>query len=72
MHSTEEQMKLLVIAKQAGLASYSPYSKFRVGAALQTKNGKVYTGCNVENRSYGSTICAEQVAITKAVYEGER
>ncbi len=52
--------------------AYVPYSHFRVGAALLTKSGKVFTGCNVENASYSPTICAESTAIVKAVSEGER
>ncbi len=52
--------------------SYSPYSKYRVGAALITSNGKVYTGCNVENVAYGESICAERTAFVKAVSEGHR
>ncbi|KAF9946494.1 hypothetical protein BGZ72_000277 [Mortierella alpina] len=52
--------------------SYSPYSKFRVGAALRTIEGKVYQGCNVENASYGGAICAERTAFVKAVSEGHR
>lgn len=52
--------------------SYSPYSHFTVGAAILTKNGKIYTGCNIENAAYPATICAEQVAITNAVSDGER
>jgi cytidine deaminase len=59
-------------AQAARRYSFSPYSKFRVGAALLTKNGKVYTGCNIENSSYGLTICAERTAIFKAVSEGHR
>ncbi len=57
-------------AKKAQLHSYSPYSKFCVGAAVLMENGKIYSGCNVENASFGGTICAERVAITKAVSEG--
>jgi len=51
--------------------SYSPYSHFTVGAALLTKNGKLYTGCNIENSAFGPTVCAERVAVFKAVSEGE-
>jgi cytidine deaminase len=52
--------------------AYVRYSNFRVGAALLTKSGKIYTGCNIENSSYSATICAERVAFTKAISEGER
>jgi len=52
--------------------SYSPYSHFRVGAALLTENGKIFTGCNVENVSYGLAICAERTALVKAVSEGHK
>ncbi|MBU0278617.1 cytidine deaminase [Gemella sp. zg-1178] len=52
--------------------AYVPYSKFRVGAALLAKNGKIYTGCNIENASYTPTNCAERTAIFKAVSEGVR
>ena len=60
------------MAQDARKNSYSPYSHFRVGAALLTKSGKVYTGCNVENASFSATNCAERTAIFKAVSEGER
>ena len=66
-------MKELVLqAEKAMENAYAPYSGFRVGAALLTKNGKVYTGCNIENASFSPTICAERTAVAKAVSEGER
>lgn len=52
--------------------SYSPYSKFKVGAALLASNGMVYTGCNIENSAYSPTLCAERCAVAKAVSEGAR
>ena len=52
--------------------SYVPYSRFPVGAAILTEDGRVFTGCNVENAAYGSTICAERTALVKAVSEGRR
>ena len=63
---------LVVQAQKARENSYSPYSHFRVGAALLTKGGKVYTGCNIENAAYSATVCAERTAIFKEVSEGER
>ena len=64
--------ELLQLAIEARKNSYSPYSGFKVGAALLGKSGKVYGGCNVENAAYSPTNCAERTAIFKAVSEGER
>ena len=64
--------QLALKAIEAMKKSYSPYSNFTVGAALLTKDGKVYTGANIENSSYTPTICAERNAIFTAVHEGER
>jgi cytidine deaminase len=58
-------------AKAARLRSVAPFSQFMVGAAVRTGNGKIYTGCNIESASYGLTVCAERVAIWKALSEGE-
>ena len=63
---------LVKIAIEAMQKSYSPYSNFKVGAALLTKQGKVYTGCNIENAAYGPTNCAERTAFFKAISEGEK
>lgn len=73
MKTNQEKVELLYNeAKKAMGNSYSPYSNFKVGAALITKSGKIYTGTNIENASYGLSMCAERVAIFKAVSEGER
>lgn len=64
--------ELLSIADKAMENAYAPYSKFHVGAALLCKDGTVFTGCNIENATYGATNCAERTAIFKAVSEGQR
>lgn len=69
---SESENQLIEAAKAARLRSAAPFSKFLVGAALQTEDGKVFTGCNIESASYGLTVCAERVAIWKALSEGER
>lgn len=69
---SEDLQPLIEEAKKARLQSVAPFSNFLVGAALRTESGKVYTGCNVESASYGLTVCAERVAIWKALSEGER
>jgi cytidine deaminase len=63
---------LVQAALQARQNAFANYSNFKVGAALETADGKIYTGCNVENATYGLTVCAERVALWKALSEGER
>lgn len=67
-----EDQKLIELAHEARLRAYTPYSHFQVGAALLTRKGRVYLGCNIENAAYGPTNCAERTAFFKAVSEGER
>lgn len=64
--------KLMEKANEMRKTSYAPYSHFRVGAVLVTKDGKEYTGCNFENASFPATVCAERTAFAKAISEGER
>jgi cytidine deaminase len=64
--------RLLEAARVARQFAHAPFSHFRVGAALETTDGQVITGCNIENASYGLTICAERVALFKAISEGHR
>jgi cytidine deaminase len=63
---------IVLIAGRARERSVAPFSNFHVGAAVETEDGKVYTGCNIESASYGLTVCAERIAIWKALSEGER
>lgn len=67
-----ENRELVLLAMEAMEKAYAPYSKFKVGAALLAKDGRVFLGCNVENASFGATICAERTAVTKAISEGVR
>jgi cytidine deaminase len=70
--SHEERQALIDLAKEARRRAYAPYSNYQVGAALRTRSGRIFTGCNVENAAYPTSICAERVAIFKAVSEGEK
>lgn len=72
MKTSHHWNELLKQAIEAREKAYSPYSKYKVGAALLTTRGKVYTGCNIENAAYSPCMCAERTAIFKAVSEGER
>ena len=69
--TNEERQSLIKLAVEIRKRAYVPYSNYPVGAAVRTKTGKVYTGVNVENAAYPQTMCAERVAIFKAVSEGE-
>ncbi len=71
MITREECQSLIDLANEARRRAYAPYSKYPVGAALRTKTGRLYTGVNVENAAYPHTMCAERVAVFKAVSEGE-
>jgi cytidine deaminase len=68
----QERQALLDLANEARRRAYAPYSNYPVGAALRTKSGRLFTGCNVENAAYPHGMCAERVAIFKAISEGER
>ncbi len=71
MMKKEEQQALIDLANEARRRAYVPYSNYPVGAALRTKSGRLYTGVNIENAAYPHTMCAERVAMFKAVSEGE-
>jgi cytidine deaminase len=70
--TTEEARFLIDVANEARRRAYAPYSNYPVGAAVRTKSGRIFTGVNVENAAYPTTMCAERIAIYKAVSEGER
>ncbi len=69
---TDTARSLYAKAQAASSNAYAPFSNYRVGAALMTEEGRVYTGVNIENSSFGATICAERTAFVKAISEGER
>ena len=68
----EEYIKLYNLAKEASISSYSCYSGFSVGAALLCADGSIYTGCNIENKSFSLTVCAERVAFFKAISDNKK
>jgi cytidine deaminase len=70
--TNEETAILVSAASRARENAHAPYSQFRVGAALRATSGRIFTGCNIENSSFGLTVCAERVAVFKALSEGER
>jgi cytidine deaminase len=67
-----ERKALIDLANEARRRAYTPYSNYQVGAALRTRSGRIFTGCNVENAAYPTSMCAERVAIFKAISEGEK
>jgi len=70
--NTTDKKELCRLAVEAQKSAYAPYSGFKVGAALVTESGKIFTGCNIENAAFSPTVCAERVAFFKAVSEGEK
>lgn len=72
MANTRRLNRLVLVAREARRNAYAPYSRVKIGAAVLTAKGQVFTGCNVENASYGLSCCAERTALFKAVSEGHR
>lgn len=70
--SDDERRSLIGLAQEARRRAYAPYSNYPVGAALRTRSGRIFTGCNIENAAYPASICAERTAIFKAISEGEK
>jgi cytidine deaminase len=68
----DERQALIDLASEARRRAYAPYSNYQVGAALRTRSGRIFTGCNIESAAYPTSMCAERVAIYKAVSEGEK
>ncbi|MCY7348478.1 MAG: cytidine deaminase [Pyrinomonadaceae bacterium] len=68
----DKDTELIEAAESVRELAYAPYSNFRVGAAVRTKSGEIFTGCNIESAAYSGTVCAERVAIWKAISEGEK
>ena len=68
----DKKTDLAEAAEKAALKAYSPYSGFKVGAAIMTESGEIFTGCNVENSSYGLTVCAERIALFNAITAGHQ
>jgi cytidine deaminase len=72
IHARSDIRTLIAMARRSRDYAFAPFSRFKVGAAVKTRDGRIYTGCNIENASFGLTICAERTALFKAISEGTR